>query len=53
MRENGVRINDLNAWITPRLGKYQKKQDVHYHEAGSEWLAKQVAQEIPTALPRQ
>lgn len=50
MKENGVRINDLNARITPKLGEYQKKQDVHYHNAGSEWLADQVAQEIKSAL---
>jgi hypothetical protein len=50
MQENGVIINDLNAWITPKLAEMQKKQDVHYHEAGSDYLAQKVAQEIKAAL---
>lgn len=50
MKENGVTVNDLNAWITPKLAEMQKKQDVHYHDSGSEYLADKVAQEIKTAL---
>lgn len=50
MKENGVKINDLNARITPKLGEMQKPQDVHYHDSGSEYLAEQVAQEIREAL---
>lgn len=50
MQENGVIINDLNSWITPKLAEMQKKQDVHYHEGGSDYLAQKVAQEIKAAL---
>jgi len=50
MKENAVVINDLNAWITPKLTEMQKKQDVHYHGSGSDYLAQKVAQEIRAAL---
>ena len=50
MKENGVTINDLNAWITPKLAEMQKPRDVHYHEAGSDYLARKVAEEIEKAL---
>ncbi|MEN3941806.1 SGNH/GDSL hydrolase family protein [Prosthecobacter sp. SYSU 5D2] len=50
MKENGVAINDLNAWITPKLAEMQKPQDVHYHDDGSDYLAQKVAQEIRAAL---
>lgn len=50
MKENGVAINDLNAWITPKLAEMQKPQDVHYDDAGSDYLAQKVAQEIRAAL---
>lgn len=50
MKEHGVLINDLNAWITPKLAEMQKPQDVHYHDAGSNYLAQKVAQEIRAAL---
>lgn len=50
MRENGVIINDLNAWITPKLAEMQKPKDVHYLDSGSEYLAQKVAQEILQAL---
>lgn len=52
MKENGVTINDLNAWITPKLAEMQKPQDVHYHDSGSEYLAQKVAQEIKAALAK-
>lgn len=50
MQENGVAIDDLNAWMTPRFEEFHKKQDLHYSEAGSEHLAKKVAEEISKAL---
>lgn len=50
MKENAVVINDLHAWITPKLAEMQKKQDVHYHGSGSDYLAQKVAQEIRAAL---
>ncbi|TDU73041.1 acyl-CoA thioesterase-1 [Prosthecobacter fusiformis] len=50
MKENGVTINDLNAWISPKLAEMQKPKDVHYHDSGSDYLAEKVAQEIKAAL---
>jgi acyl-CoA thioesterase-1 len=50
MSENAVTINDLNAWITPKLAEMQKPKDVHYFDSGSEYLAQKVAQEIQRAL---
>lgn len=52
MKENGVTINDLNGWITPKLAEMQKPQDVHYHDSGSDYLAQKVAQEIKAALAK-
>ena len=52
MKANGVRINDLNAYITPQLGKMQKPRDVHYTDKGSAFLAKKVAAEIEAVLPK-
>lgn len=50
MAENGVAINDLNTYITPKLATLQNPHDVHYSAAGSEYLAQQVAAEITKAL---
>ena len=52
MAENGVAINDLNAHITPHLATMQNPRDVHYTAAGSEYLAKKVAEEIGKALAK-
>jgi lysophospholipase L1-like esterase len=52
MSENGVAIDDLNAHITPQLATMQNPRDVHYTSAGSEYLAKQVAEEIGKALTK-
>ena len=52
MEANGVRINDLNSYITPQLGKFQKPRDVHYTDEGYDLLAKQVAAEIEAVLPK-
>ncbi|HEY2574634.1 MAG TPA: SGNH/GDSL hydrolase family protein, partial [Verrucomicrobiaceae bacterium] len=51
MEENGVKIDDLNALITPELAKYQLPENVHYHGEGYEFMAKQVAAEIEAVLP--
>ncbi len=50
MAENGVAIDDLNGYITPKLATLQNPHDVHYSAAGSEYLAQQVAAEITKAL---
>lgn len=52
MNENGVSINDLNAWMAPRFDELHKPQDLHYSEAGSEHLARKVAEEITKALAK-
>lgn len=52
MQENGVAVDDLNAWITPDLGTLQRPQDVHFTADGSERLAKKVAEELEKALGR-
>jgi lysophospholipase L1-like esterase len=50
MKELGVPINDLNAWITPRFDEFHKPKDLHYTDAGSAYLAEKVAKEIAAAL---
>jgi len=50
MKENGVTINDLNAWMTPRFEEFHKPKDLHYTEAGSEHLAEKVAEAVSQAL---
>ncbi len=52
MTENGVAIDDLNAHITPHLATMQNPRDVHYTAAGSEHLARKVAEEIGKALTK-
>lgn len=52
MEAEGIAINDLNAHVTPELGKLQKPKDVHFTEEGSAFLAKKVAAEIQAALPK-
>lgn len=50
MKENDVAIDDLNAWMTPRFEELHKPKDLHYIDAGSEHLAKKVAESITQAL---
>ena len=52
MRENGIRINDLNAHVTPRFAELQTPRDLHYQPAGYEFLAEKVAAEIQVVLGR-
>lgn len=52
MAENGVAIDDLNTYITPQLVTLQNPRDVHYSAAGSEHLAKKVAESITQALAK-
>ena len=52
MTENGVTINDLNAWMTPRFEELHKPKDLHYTDAGSEHLAQKVAEAITQALAK-
>jgi lysophospholipase L1-like esterase len=50
MKEEGVAVDDLNSFITPKLAELQNKKDVHYTPAGYNALADQVAESIRKAL---
>lgn len=51
MDANGIAIDDLHAHALKKLPEIQLKPgDVHYTEAGSEWLAEQVTGSILEAL---
>lgn len=52
MKEEGVLINDLNAFITPTLGTHQRPKDVHFTTEGSQHLGKHVASVIEAQLPK-
>lgn len=52
MKELGIPVNDLHAWILPQFDKLHKPQDLHYGEEGSERLAEKVAAQIDKALIR-
>ncbi len=52
MKENKVAIDDLNAAITPHVGRLQNPNDVHYSKEGSALLARSVAASIEAALTR-
>lgn len=52
MKENGVEINDLNAWVTPKLKELQRPNNVHFHPQGSDYLGQRVAEVIEAALKR-
>ncbi|HUV63811.1 MAG TPA: SGNH/GDSL hydrolase family protein [Sedimentisphaerales bacterium] len=53
MNKHGVTIDDLYSFALPRLGEIQQPQNVHFTQAGSELLAKQVADCILKALDDQ
>ncbi|MEQ1828668.1 MAG: FAD-dependent oxidoreductase [Pirellula sp.] len=50
MAENGIAIDDLNAAVAPLVTKFQKPNDVHFTDQGSDFLAEQVAKAIGSAL---
>jgi len=51
MRENGVMIDDLNAYMLPHLDEYQvRKGDVHFNQEGYQFLAKKVSDSLLQAL---
>ncbi|HEY1050144.1 MAG TPA: SGNH/GDSL hydrolase family protein [Prosthecobacter sp.] len=52
MTENGVTINDLNGWMTPRFEEFHKPKDLHYTDAGSQHLAQKVAQAVEAAIKK-
>ncbi len=53
MKEHHIPINDLNTYVTPVVARLQRAKDVHFGVEGSEFLGKQVAEEIAAALPKQ
>lgn len=50
MSRHDVAINDLYHYAMPRLSEIQQKDNVHFHERGSQLLAEQVAAAIRQAL---
>ena len=48
--EDVILINNLNAWITPKLAKMQKPHDLHYLAIGLDNLGQKVAAKIRKAL---
>lgn len=50
MKENGVAIDDLYTLALPRLAEWQLPANVHFTEAGSEALGKEIARIIAGSL---
>ena len=46
MRKNGIIVNDLYAFVLPRMNELQRPNNVHFTEAGSRALAVKVAEVI-------
>lgn len=53
MKKHNVPINDLHACVLPHLEKYQRRQNVHFNDEGSTFLAQKVAEEITKLLPKE
>jgi hypothetical protein len=51
MKELGVAIDDLHAFVKPRQAKIQRPNNVHFTDEGSTELAEVVTASIQTALP--
>ncbi len=51
MRELGVPVNDLYAFIEPDLAEFQQPNNVHFIDAGYRRLAEPVAASIAAVLP--
>ncbi len=52
MSENKIAVNDLYTFCIPQLEKIQQPKNVHFTDAGSAALAKEVVQKITEALPK-
>ena len=50
MDEQKITTNDLYAYTLPKLAEVQRPANVHFTTEGSQFLAKQVARSIETAL---
>jgi acyl-CoA thioesterase-1 len=51
MRRHGIAIDDLHAAMIPRLAEFQRPNDVHFFDAGYEFLGREVARAIARVLP--
>lgn len=52
MQEQGVAINDLHAFASPRLAEIQQPANVHFTQQGSAALASEVARAITVELEK-
>lgn len=50
MADHGVEVNDLHAFVAPRLAEYQRPANVHFEDAGNEALAEKVADAIESGF---
>ena len=50
MKKNNIIVNDLNALTLPNLSELQPPNNVHFTEAGSELLAREVVKVIKSVL---
>lgn len=50
MKENGVMIDDLYAYMLPHLKEYGIRSDVHFNKDGQVFMAKRVAESVQKAL---
>jgi acyl-CoA thioesterase-1 len=50
MKTHGIPVNDLYSLVLPELKTLQKPVNVHFHAAGSQKMAAQVAEAISKAL---
>lgn len=50
MKQNGIAINDLHAFVLPQMEALQRPHNVHFTEAGSQALSEQVAKAIGRLL---
>jgi acyl-CoA thioesterase-1 len=46
MKKNKVFINDLHAFVTPKIKELQRPKNVHFTKFGSRELAKEVVKSI-------
>lgn len=50
MNKNGISINNLHAFVVPRMNEIQKPNNVHFTDEGSRALAEKVADRIKEVL---
>jgi acyl-CoA thioesterase-1 len=50
MKENGIVVDDLHAFVTPRAAEIQRPRNVHFTPEGSMMLAREVSLSILEAL---